>query len=222
MMALPEFTPASADNAPAAISAPLSGAITAPVPHAALSRLPQLHEESRLALRRAGLLTRAVPAACLLLALGAAAALLGGGSLGAVFFWSLLVLAGVLAITVSSLRTAAVFKDMAGSAADLRAILLYLGLAWGLGAFLALAPEPVRLVAFAILPTLGMALFLRDAPAILAFAAPVTLLATAACLLRAESAAAAGTLLLLQAATGFFLFARRRGAGIVPPGLVLR
>ncbi len=122
-MALPEFKPAPTDFVPA--PAP----ITAPLPHAALSRLPQLHEESRMAMRRAGLLSRAVPAAGALLMMGVAAALLGGGELAPTFFWSLLVLGGIGAVLVSHLRTVAVFKDMAGSAADLRAILLYLGAA---------------------------------------------------------------------------------------------
>ena len=224
-MALPDFRPAPAfdaliPNAPGPMAAPMPGAITAPLPHAALARLPQLQEESRLALRRAGLLSRAMPAAGLLLAMGTVAALLGGGSLAPTFLWSVLVLGGVIAMVVSHLRTVAVFKDMAGSAADLRAILLYLGGAWGLGAFLALAPEPVGLIAFAVLPALAMTLLLRDTPAILAFGAPVTLFCAAACLLRLENPVAGILLLLAQGAIGLFLLARRR-SGITPPGLAL-
>jgi len=93
-MALPEFKPAPTDFVPA--PAP----ITAPLPHAALSRLPQLHEESRMAMRRAGLLSRAVPAVGALLMMGVAAALLGGGELAPTFFWSLLVLGAQAAIAL--------------------------------------------------------------------------------------------------------------------------
>jgi hypothetical protein len=217
-MAYPEFRPVFPDNAPGPAPVP----ITAPLPHAALSRLPQLHEESRLALRRAGLLTRAVPAAGILLAMGTVAALGGGGELGPTFGWSLLVLAGVTAVLVSHLRTAAVFKDMAGSAADLRAILLYLGFAWGLGAFAALGSHAFMIVAFAAIPTLAMALLLRDGRAILGFSIPVTLLGLAACWLRTGDLAAAGILAGLQAATAILLLRKRSHAGHTPPGLALR
>lgn len=218
-MALPELhSSLPFDNAPVAVPAPIS----APLPQSALNRLPQLHEESRLAMRRAGLLSRAVPAAGALLAMGAVAALLGGGTLASSFVWSLLVLGGIIAILISHFRTAAVFKDMAGSAADLRAILLYLGAAWGLGAFLTLAPQPALLVAFAVLPTLALALLLRDAPAILAFAAPATLLTMAGLMLRAQSGNGVLALLLLQASIAGFLLYRRQRGGITPPGLALR
>jgi hypothetical protein len=217
-MALPEFKPASPDTAAAAIPAP----ITAPIPHAALSRLPQLHAESRLALRRADLLNRTVPASGALLAMGTVAALFGGGELGSTFFWSLLVVGGTIAVLMSYFRTAAVFKDMAGSAADLRAILLYLGAAWGLGAFLALGPQPLLLATFAVIPSLALALLLRDAPAILAFTVPATLQTLAALGLRAESWNGAGLLLLAQAGIAAFLLYRRRHGGITPPGLSIR
>ena len=223
-MALPEFRPVFSDNAPAPVSAPTSASpvpITAPLPHAALSRLPQLHEESRLALRRAGLLTRAVPAAGTLMAMGTVAALFGGGELGPAFAWSLLVLGGITAILVSHLRTAAVFKNMAGSAADLRAILLYLGVAWGLGGFLALAPQPFLIAAFAAIPTLALALLLRDSPAILAFGAPVTLIGLAACWLRTGDGTGLLVLTALQAAIALFLL-HKRSNWTTPAGLVLR
>jgi hypothetical protein len=222
-MALPEITPAFRDNAPAPISVPGGPVpITAPLPHAALSRLPQLHDESRLALRRASLLARAVPAAGTLLAMGAVAALLGGGEMAPVFAWSVLVLAGVCAILISHLRTVAVFKDMAGSAADLRAILLYLGLAWGLGAFLALAPDPARIALFAAVPTLALTLLLRDRPAVLGFGGPVTLMALAALWLRTGDAVTAAILAGLQAAIVLFLLRKAGREGRAPAGLALR
>ena len=210
-MALPEFATPHADNAPAPLPAPL----IASVPGAALRRLPELHDESRLALRRAGLMTRAVPAAGSLLALGTLAAMFGGGALAPTFAWSLLVFLGVAAVLASHLRAASVFRDLPGSAADMRAILLYLGVAWGAGAFLALAPEPVLLVLFALAPSLVLAQMLADLPGILAFTAPATLLTFAALGLRTGNMNAAALLMLFQAIGGFWLL-RNRTNGLEP------
>jgi len=208
-MALPEFAIPHADNAPAPL--------TASVPGAALRRLPELHDESRLALRRAGLMARAVPAAGSLLGLGTLAAMFGGGALTPTFVWSLLVFLGVAAVLASHLRAASVFKDLPGSAADMRAILLYLGVAWGAGAFLALAPEPVLLVLFAVAPSLVLARLLGDLPAILAFTAPATLLTFAALGLRTGNMNAAALLMLFQAIGGFWLLRNRTNGA--EPGL---
>jgi hypothetical protein len=205
-MALPEFSSPPIHDAPQAVPAPL--------PAAALGRLPQLHDESRLALRRAGLMARAVPAAGSLLVLGTGTAMVGGGGLTATFLWSLLVFFGVAAVLVSHLRAASVFKDLAGSVADMRAILLYLGLAWGAGAFLALAPQPAALVIFTFAPCLILGLMLGDAPAILAFTLPALALGLAALLLRAASPLGAAALLALAGATAPLL--RLRAGGGVP------
>jgi hypothetical protein len=207
-MALPEFRPDIPDTV--TVSAP---------PHAALGRLPELHEESRLALRRAGLNARAIPAAGTLLALGTLTAMFGGGTLTPTFAWSLLIFCGVAAVLVSHLRAASVFADLAGSAADIRAILLYLGLAWGAGGFLAVGPSAPALLVFAAAPTLALAWLLADIPAILAFAVPVSLLTLAALVLRTGNLAAAAALLALEAAV--FLIVLRK-PGPLPFGLTLR
>jgi hypothetical protein len=203
IMALPDFASPPAHDPPRSV----------PLPAAALGRLPQLHDESRLALRRAGLMARAVPAAGGLLVLGTGAAMLGGGGLGATFLWSLLVFFGVAAVLVSHLRAASVFKDLAGSLADMRAILLYLGLAWGAGAFLAVAPQPAALVLFTLAPCVMLGLMLGDVPAILAFAGPALACGLAALLLRAASPLGAGLLLALAAAAT--LLRRRAADGIL-------
>jgi hypothetical protein len=182
-----------------------------------LRRLPQLHDESRLALRRASLMAQAVPAAGGLLVLGTLVAMFGGGVLAATFAWSLLVCCGVAAVLVSHLRAASVFKDLPGSTADMRAILLYTGAAWGAGAFLALAPQPVLIVGFAVLPSVALGLMLGDLPAILAFAVPVTFLSIAAIVLRTGNLTGAAILLFLQAACGFFLLRKRTRAGAASP-----
>lgn len=208
-MALPEFSASPARDAP-------PQPVPAPLPGVALGRLPHLHDESRLALRRAGLLARAVPAAGCLLVLGTLAAMFGGGGLGAAFLWSLLVFFGVAAVLASHLRAASVFRDLAGSTADMRAILLYLGVAWGVGSFLALGPHPVLLVLFAVLPALAVAHLLGDLPAILAFVTPATALTLAALVLRTGNMTAAAILLLFQAASGFWLLRNRTQDGPLP------
>ena len=216
-MALPEFS-----ASPASGPAPSPRAVPTPVPGAALRRLPQLHDESRLALRRASLMARAVPAAGTLLGLGTLAVLFGGGILAATFIWSLAVCFGVAAVLASHLRATSVFKDLPGSTADMRAILLYLGLAWGAGAFLALAPQPVVIIAFAVLPSLVLGLLLGDLPAILAFAGPVTFFSLAAIFLRTGNMTAVAILAVLQAACGFFLLRSRTRTGTSLSGLSLR
>jgi hypothetical protein len=60
-MACPETLPILSCNASLSDAAPAK--IMAPLPRAALERLPQLYAEGRLALRRSRLLARAVPAA---------------------------------------------------------------------------------------------------------------------------------------------------------------
>jgi hypothetical protein len=217
-MALPEFSLPTPDNAPSPRKVPL----TASGPDAALRRLPQLHDESRLALRRASLMARAVPAAGSLLVLGTLAAMFGGGELSMTFIWSLLVCGGVGAVLASHLRAASVFKDLAGSTADMRAILLYLGVAWGLGAFLALAPQAGLIIGFALVPSLALGLMLNDLPAILAFAGPITFLSIAALVVRTGNMTAGGILLLLQAVCGFLLLRKRTPAGLTRSGLALR
>lgn len=218
-MALPEFSAPSCDNASSPLTAPTPLMVSGP--GAALRRLPQLHDESRLALRRASLLARAVPAAGSLLVLGTLAAMFGGGALAPTFAWCVAVCCGVAAVLASHLRATSVFKDLAGSTADMRAILLYMGVAWGAGAFLALAPQPALLVWFLVLPSLAVGLMLGDLPAILAFAVPVTFFGLAAILLRTGSITAAAILLLLQAACGFWLLRNRTRAGTthLSPGL---
>ncbi|MBV9550147.1 MAG: hypothetical protein JO256_10800 [Alphaproteobacteria bacterium] len=211
-MALPEFAKPAANDAPAPLTVP------APLPAAALKRLPELHDESRLALRRASLMARAVPAAGSLLLLGTLTAMFGGGPLAPTFLWSLLVLAGVVAVLASHLRATSVFKDLAGSAADMRAILLYLGAAWGAGAFLAMAPQAAALVLFAAVPSLVVARLLGDLPAILAFTAPATFLTFAALVLRTGNMGAAAILMLFQAGCGFWLLRSRTHLAGPGPG----
>jgi hypothetical protein len=219
-MAYPEISQTFCDNAPRYDGVP--NKIMAPVPQAALERLSHLHAESRLALRRSRLMARAVPAAGSLLVMGVGAALGGNAPMAPTFIWSLLVILGIGAVLRNHMRAT---SNLAGSASDLRAIFLYLGLVWGSGAFLALAPSaaalPWVLGAFAATPCLTLILLLGDFPAILAFAVPVTLMTITAALVQGGFVDVV-PLLLLQGTMTLLLFRNRPRWGNIPAGLVLR
>src|SRR5271154_2952099 len=140
-------------NAPRPDSAPSGIADSRrPIPHDYLARLPLLYDEAARDVRLGAFLSRSVAAAGLLMLAGAAALLAGGGTLQSDFVWSVLVLAGIAAMTVNYIRGQAtplsrVNLDVA--AGDLRAILLYTGFAWGAGAFLSLPAAPGALLALA-------------------------------------------------------------------------
>ncbi len=160
------------------------------IPHDYLARLPALHDEAAENLRLIGFVGHSAHAACLLMLGGAVTLLLGGGTLAGNFAWSVLVLAGVVAMTVPYIRgpARAPFRRIRpqDAAADLRAALLYTGFAWGAGAFIALPSGngAVLAVAFALIPSVLLALVLRDEMGIANFTAPACILAAMACLLR--------------------------------------
>jgi len=160
------------------------------VPYEALARLPQLHGEAGQNLVTAALLSRSPQASVLLMVLGAATLVMGAGSLKADFAWAALVLLGIVGMTRNYIRGFARSLrrvPLAEAASDLRALLLYTGAAWGGGAFLIMPdlPAPALAFAFAVLPCLGIALILKDAPSTLAFTAPVILAAASAPILGA-------------------------------------
>ena len=176
----------------------------APLPLAALERLPQLHDESAGNSGLAQCLASAVYAAGSLTLLGMAALTFGAGTtLKSCFAWAFLVLIGVGALLRSYIRsTAAVFDraPLTEAAQDLRAILLYAGFAWGAGAFLVLSPVagPVATLAFAGLPSLAIALIFKDQGGPLAFVIPVTILSLTAAVLQPWPDAGLDTALLLM------------------------
>jgi hypothetical protein len=183
------MTPAVNSRSAAEKPPPAMPALPQDVPHDALLRLPRLHREVSRNFSEARLLARA-PAAALLLMLAGAATLLcaartEGLSIQSGFAWSVLVWAGIALMTRTYIRGFARAADpvpLGVAAADLRAILLYTGLAWGTGAYLVLpaALPALAALAFALLPPLGLALLLRDERGATAFALPVALLAGAA------------------------------------------
>lgn len=203
----------------------------APLPLAALDRLPLLHAESAGNTGLAQFLAGAVYAAGTLTLLGMAALTFGAGTtLKSCFAWAFLVLIGVGALLRSYIRsTAAVFDraPLTEAAQDLRAILLYVGFAWGAGAFLVLSPVagPVATLAFAGLPSLAIALILKDQGGPLAFVIPVTILSLTAAVLQPWPDAGLDTALLLMLQSSIvariILSSRRPRAGL-PAGLLLR
>ncbi len=158
----------------------------------ALQRLSTLYGEAGRNLALAQFLAR-TPGACVVLMLTGALILIwagsaGGAALKASFAWSALVLLGVIAMIRLHIRGFARSlrrTPLAEAASDLRLLLLYTGAVWGGGAFLIMPdlPAPALVFFFAILPSLGLALTLRDAKGFAAFAAPATLLIAGAALL---------------------------------------
>jgi hypothetical protein len=208
-MALTDSNPSAFDPA----------SLRAGVPYAAIARLPQLHGEAGRNLATAAFLARSPQASVLLMVLGAAALLTGGGTLKADFAWAALVLIGIVAMTRNYIRGFARSLrrvPLAEAASDLRALLLYTGAAWGIGAFLVMPdlPAPALAFGFAVLPSLGLALILKDASATLAFTAPVTIAGAGAAVLGAWPLAfwVAAAIIMAGAVILLVSFARRAKA----------
>ena len=160
----------------------------------ALARLHSLHGEAGRNLELAQLVAR-VPSACVVLMLTGAltliwAAAAGGATLKGSFAWAALVLLGIIAMIGLHIRGFARSLQRtvpAEAGSDLRLLLLFTGAVWGGGAFLIMPdqPAPALVFFFAALPSLGVALSLRDARGFAAFAAPASALIAAATLLGA-------------------------------------
>ena len=160
----------------------------------ALARLHSLHGEAGRNLELAQFVAR-VPAACVVLMLTgglalAWAAAAGGAGLKGGFAWTALVLLGIVAMIRLHIRGFARSlrrTPLAEAGSDLRLLLFFTGAVWGGGAFLIMPdqPAPALVFFFAALPSLGMALTLRDARGFAAFAAPASALVAGATLLGA-------------------------------------
>jgi len=83
---------------------------------------------------------------------------------------------------------------------ELRLLLLYLGLAWGLGAFLVLPADPALTLLFLGAPGLTAATLLKDTRSTIAFCASASILAASAALWHGEPQAAVtiGAILLVD------------------------
>lgn len=183
-MSRTDFLPASD---PLAKTFPGSeAAVQRTIPHAALALLPALHRQAGRDLDLWRFLA-ASPQFCVALMLEGAVALgAGSGTLDAGFVWTAAILVGVAAVTGNHIRGVASNPRqiaLADAARELRLLLLYLGVAWGFGAFLILPHKPHLTFLFATVPSLSTALILKDDKGTIAFGAPTALLAATALLL---------------------------------------
>ncbi|HEY5337552.1 MAG TPA: hypothetical protein VIJ85_05065 [Rhizomicrobium sp.] len=156
-----------------------------------IEKLAMLHDEARETAILANLLGRApyAAAALIVLALGTLALSLGTMPIAEPATWAVLMLIGAGAILRSYMRAIgepferATLREFA---ADLNAIALYCGFAWGAGAYLAIGPHiaPLALAAFAVLPAIAIAATLRAKEIVIGFVAPVAALTAFAAVLR--------------------------------------
>jgi hypothetical protein len=146
--------------------------------------LPLLHREAGRDLHLWRLLASS-PRFCVALMVQGAVVLAwtAQASLGAKFAWAVAVLLGVAALTDNHIRGFARTPrqvSLPSAARELRLLLLYLGLAWGLGAFL-VPPQPSALAFFFVaVPGLTAATILKDEMGTIAFGASASLLAAVA------------------------------------------
>lgn len=157
-------------------------------PYDALAQLSRLRDEAGQDLRLTRFLASAPRACMVLLVTGTLMALSSAKGLGHEFTWGMMLLAGIVAITVSHIRNFAVVRpiqSLPAAAAHLRGLLLYTGLAWGSGALLVLPaqPAPVLTFVFAVVPAALLGLILKDQKAAAAFAAPAAVVTVMAALL---------------------------------------
>lgn len=191
-------------------------------PFAALDRLRLLHGEAGRSFLQAQVLAR-VPAACVMLMLTGAMALLwagasGGPGLKSSFAWAALMFFGVVAMIRLHIRgfaSSVLRAPLAAAASDLRLLLLYVGIVWGSGVLLIMPdlPAPALAFLFAVLPSLALALILRDTLGYIAFAAPAAFLTAGASLMGAWPLDrwVAGAILTVVAGPGLgFLWRARR------------
>jgi hypothetical protein len=200
-----------------------------PVPSAkAFDRLARLHVETSETGRLVVFLRAALNAASLFLLMGTCVLFLGGGAtIAHNFAWAALMLIGIAALLYSYIRTNAAVFDRAPiteSARNLRLIFLYMGLAWGAGAFLAVPATLSWLTAvlFAVIPTLLLVLLLHDGAAAAAFLVPAGLLTAACAFLHAWPHPMFDTLLILGLQWASFLGIVWRRRTSFPAGLALR
>jgi hypothetical protein len=197
-------------------------------PTAALDQLARLYAEGSEANRLAKFLRNAIHAASLFMLMGTCVLFMGGGAtIGQNFSWAALVLIGVMGLVYSYIRTNAAAFDRAPfsiAARNLRVTLLYLGAAWGAGAFLVLPSEPAAFEAilFAVVPALLLAILLNDAKGLAAFQAPAGALTIAAAFVQSWPNAGLDTLVILVVQWGLFAAIALRRHNPLPAGLALR
>ena len=174
---------------------------TAPpiVAPAALALLPALHHEAGRDLYLWRQLA-STPQFCIALMLESALVLawVARAGLTAEFAWAAGVFLGIAALARNHIRGFACSpRKMAVTQAvrELRAILFFLGVAWGFGAFLVLPRASTLLLIFVAAPSLAAAATLKDELSVLVFGMAAALL-TAGAVLVAQPVSVAGITLL--------------------------
>ena len=218
---IPEFDPGSDLYAREAAAEP-----------SALALLPRLHEEAVETARLANVMGRVPEAAGVLAALGALTlgASLGSTALAPLLAWSLFVGIGAIMLLVLFARSQAAPFDLTflrGYAADVNAALLYVGFAWGAGAFLAVpaGAGATGLILFAVTGVAAMAAVLRAKAPTLYFLIPGLGLPIMAAATGSQGLVAASILGLAALATAGLAYALEnrtaRRLGVTPlPSLI--
>ena len=199
---------------------------SSPGPKNALRQLAALHSEAEETAHLANLLGRTVPFAIVITGLCAATFAFGGDTLPEGIAWAVLVLLGVGAMArVYSRTMVAPFArgPLQAFGADIMAILLYAGFAWGAGAFLALPQDAgiAAVILFAVAPAIAVAVLLRERNCLNVFLAPAAALTAFASLLRPFPDGALDAALVLLAAAAVVGVARLAERHSTPdiPGL---
>jgi len=195
-----------------------------------IARLALLHDEARETALLANLLGR-TPYAAAALAIGALATVIfarGTMPLAEPAVWLALTLIGVGAMArnyAHAIRQPFERGILREFAYDLNAIAVYVGFAWGAGAYLALGPQtsPLALTSFAIAVPAVMAVTLRTREISLGLLAPVAALSAFAAVLRPlpEGPLAAAFVLIACAAMGGAIFWADRLSAPIPAGVGL-
>jgi hypothetical protein len=153
------------------------------------SRLRAVHDEALETSRLANLLGRSFYVSLLLPALAIAAVIIAGAPIVRALSFAALVFMGagaLLYVYVRTIRTPFLHLSLREFAADLDAIMLYAGFAWGAGAFLILpaASGPAVAVLFSGCAAALVAAFLGSREPVFMFAAPAGLLTALAAFLQ--------------------------------------
>jgi predicted permease len=191
---------------------------------AALDQLVRLHQEALQSSRLARFLAASVHAAFLFMAMAVLTLVLADPApIGRDFSWALLILIGVLALLRCYIRTNAALDNQASparAARELRGVFLYLGIAWGLGAFLVLPAHVGSLPAllYAAGPMLGLMLLLNDMAGLALFLASAGMIVIGAALIRSWPHGTLDTSLILILQWGLFSGALHRNREPHPAG----
>jgi hypothetical protein len=191
---------------------------------AALDQLVRLHREALQSSRLARFLAASVHAAFLFMAMAVLTLILAEPApIGRDFSWALLILVGVLALLRCYIRTNAALDNRAPparAARELRAVFLYLGIVWGLGAFLVLPANMESLPAlfYAAGPMLGLTLLLNDMAGLALFLASAGMMVIGAALIRSWPHGTLDASLILILQWGLFSGALHRNREPHPAG----